>query len=227
VKIEALDHVALWTHDRDTLARFLCEHLGMHEIERTDAFTLVGADARRGKLTLFAAEDERRPGLLRRIGFAVPDLGRALARLPRVQAVERVSSREAHFRGPGGLALGVVERADVGEYDIDHVAFAVSDAAPARTELLGFGFELKGARLAASSAFVDLVEGRVDDAERPLFNHLGLRVRSAEEHIAEARKRGLEIADVVDAPNTYALFVYGPERIKLEYVEHKASFALA
>jgi hypothetical protein len=29
-----------------------------------------------------------------------------------------------------------------------------------------------------------------------------------------------------DAPNTDALFVYGPERIKLEYVEHKASFAL-
>jgi hypothetical protein len=32
--------------------------------------------------------------------------------------------------------------------------------------------------------------------------------------------------DIVDAPNTCALFVYGPERIKLEYVEHKASFAL-
>ncbi|HEX2110225.1 MAG TPA: VOC family protein [Gaiellaceae bacterium] len=225
MKIEALDHVALWTHDRDTLAQFVCEHLGMHEIERTDAFTLVGADARRGKLTLFVAEGERRPGLLRRIAFAVPDLARALARLPRGQAVERVGSREAHFRGPGGLGLGLVERAEVGEYDIDHVAFAVSDAAAARTELLGFGFELNGARLAAGAAFVDLLEGRVEETE-PLFNHLGLRVRSAEEHIAEARNRGLEIADVVDAPNTYALFVYGPERIKLEYVEHKASFAL-
>ena len=31
-------------------------HLGMHVIERTDDFTLVGADARRFKLTLFAAE---------------------------------------------------------------------------------------------------------------------------------------------------------------------------
>ncbi len=226
MKIEALDHVALWTHDRDTLARFLCEHLGMHEIDRTDAFTLVGADARRGKLTLFAAEGERRPGPLRRIAFAVPDLSRALARLPRGRAVERVGSQEAHFRGPGGLGLGLAERADVAEYDIDHVAFAVSDAAAAQVELLGLGFELKGGRLAAGSAFVDLLEGRIEEGKRPLFNHLGLRVRSADEHIAEARKRGLEIVDVVDAPNTSALFVYGPERIKLEYVEHKASFAL-
>jgi catechol 2,3-dioxygenase-like lactoylglutathione lyase family enzyme len=227
VRIEALDHVALWTHDPDGLARFLCQHFGMHEIERTDAFTLVGADARRGKLTLFAAEDDRPPGPLRRIAFAVPDLALALARLPREQAVERVGSREARFRGPGGLGLGLAERTDVAEYDLDHVAFAVADAAAARSELLGLGFELKSDRVAAGSAFVDLLEERIEEAERPMFNHLGLRVRSAEAHVAEARKRGLEIADVVDAPNTYALFVYGPERIKLEYVEHKASFALA
>ena len=35
-----------------------------------------------------------------------------------------------------------------------------------------------------------------------------------------------KIADIIDAANTYALFVWGPERIKLEYVEHKASFSL-
>jgi catechol 2,3-dioxygenase-like lactoylglutathione lyase family enzyme len=226
MKIEALDHVALWTHDRDTVARFLCDHMGMHEIERTDAFTLVGADARRGKLTLFAAEGERRPGRLRRVAFAVPKLARALARLPRDQVVQRVGPREARFDGPGKLALGLVERRDVAEHDIDHVAFAVSDAAAARIELLGLGFELEGDRLAAGSAFVDLLEEPIDDGGRPLFNHLGLRVRSADEHIAEAVRRGLEIADIVDAPNTHALFVYGPERIKLEYVEHKASFAL-
>ena len=34
------------------------------------------------------------------------------------------------------------------------------------------------------------------------------------------------IADVVDAANTYAVFVWGPERVKLEYVEHKPSFSL-
>jgi hypothetical protein len=51
-------------------------------------------------------------------------------------------------------------------------------------------------------------------------------VESADEHIKEAERRGLEIADVVDAANTYAVFVWGPDRIKLEYVEHKPSFSL-
>ena len=37
MKIEALDHVALWVADRDELANFACEHLGMHVIDRTDA----------------------------------------------------------------------------------------------------------------------------------------------------------------------------------------------
>ena len=62
--------------------------------------------------------------------------------------------------------------------------------------------------------------------EHSLLNHLGLRVTSAVEHIEEARRRKLEIADVIDGPNTLAVFVWGPERIKLEYVEHKASFSL-
>ncbi len=36
----------------------------------------------------------------------------------------------------------------------------------------------------------------------------------------------MEVADVVDAPNTYAVFVWGPERVKIEYVEHKPTFSL-
>ena len=43
----------------------------MHEIERTDTFTLVGADARRGKLTLFDAEGPREPGALERVVLRV------------------------------------------------------------------------------------------------------------------------------------------------------------
>src|SRR5437667_309157 len=56
VGVETLDHVALWVEDRDSIADFAVAHLGMHVIERTERFTLVGSDARRGKLTLFAAE---------------------------------------------------------------------------------------------------------------------------------------------------------------------------
>ena len=43
---------------------------------------------------------------------------------------------------------------------------------------------------------------------------------------ARARELGVEIADVVDAPNTYAVFLWGPERVKIEYVEHKPEFSL-
>ena len=32
--------------------------------------------------------------------------------------------------------------------------------------------------------------------------------------------------DVVDAANTLAVFLRGPDRIRLEYVEHKPEFAL-
>ena len=50
MQIETLDHVALWVEDTDALATFLTSHLGMHVIERNERFTLVGSDARRGKL---------------------------------------------------------------------------------------------------------------------------------------------------------------------------------
>jgi hypothetical protein len=34
------------------------------------------------------------------------------------------------------------------------------------------------------------------------------------------------VAEVKDAANTLAVFVWGPDRIKVEYVEHKPSFSL-
>jgi hypothetical protein len=51
-------------------------------------------------------------------------------------------------------------------------------------------------------------------------------VDSADGFRAEAESAGAEVADVVDAPNTYAVFVWGPEQVKLEYVEHKPAFSL-
>jgi catechol 2,3-dioxygenase-like lactoylglutathione lyase family enzyme len=227
MRIETLDHVALWVSDRDTLADFLTAHVGMRVIERTEKFTLVGSDARRGKLTLFEAEGEREPGSLLRVGLRVSSLKRALAQLPRKLEVERHAPGQVSFTAPERLGLGLVEAdGDLVEYDIDHVAFLVRDPAAAREELLGLGFSAANGRLRAGDSFVELVEGEAGEPVRPLLNHLGLRVESAADHISEARSRGLEIADIVDAPNTYAVFVWGPERIKLEYVEHKASFSL-
>jgi catechol 2,3-dioxygenase-like lactoylglutathione lyase family enzyme len=225
MRIETLDHVALWVADRQRLAGFLTDNLGMHVIERTDRFTLVGADARRGKLTLFSAEGKREPGALAYVGLRVADLDRALAALPGGLGIER-DGRTARFTGPESLGLALVEGDTSVDYDIDRVVFVVRDEATTREALGGLGFSLEGGRLTAGDAEIELVQGDPGVSEYPLLNHLGLRVESVEEHIAEARERGLEIADIVDAANTSAVFVWGPERIKLEYVEHKASFSL-
>jgi catechol 2,3-dioxygenase-like lactoylglutathione lyase family enzyme len=208
MNVDALDHVALWVEDRDALADFLVERFGMHVIERTDAFTLVGADARRGKLTLFAAEGPREPGVLGEIGICVP-----------------AGSGEGHTDAPGNVPVVAVETPGQ-PYDIDHVTFRVPDPDAAFEELASLGFAVEGDRLRAGEAYVDVESGNPGESDRPLLNHLGLLVQSADEHIEEARRRRLDIANIVDAANTYALFVWGPSGIKLEYVEHKATFSL-
>ena len=225
MRVETLDHVALWVRDRDALAGFLTTSLGMHVVDRTERFTLVGSDARRGKLTLFAADGDREPGALVRVGLGVGDLEAAVSALPGDVALERLDG-EVRFEAPEGLGLALVERHDGIDYDIDHVVLGVREPASVRERLGELGFDVDGERISAGTAGIRLVPGDGRESERPLLNHLGLLVASAEAHIAEARQLGLEIADIVDAANTYAVFVWGPERIKLEYVEHKASFSL-
>ena len=44
----------------------------------------------------------------------------------------------------------------------------------------------------------------------PLLNHLAVLVDSAREVQATAERRGLEVDDVKDAPNTFAVFLRGP-----------------
>ena len=225
MQIETLDHVALWVGDRDRLAEFLVAHAGMHVVDRTERFTLVGSDARRGKLTLFAADGPRDPGVLARVGLRVFDLDEALAALPSDAHVERVNGR-AELDAGEGLRLAFVEVDEGVAYDLDHVVFRVPDPDATFAQLAALGFESENGRLRAGDSWILLEQGDPAESERPLLNHLGLRVESAEEHIEEAERRGLEIADVVDAPNTYAVFLWGPDRIKLEYVEHKPTFSL-
>ena len=243
MQIETLDHVALWVGDRDRLAEFLVAHAGMHVVDRTERFTLVGSDARRaksfslpaccsagsdarrGKLTLFAADGPRDPGVLARVGLRVFDLDEALAALPSDAHVERVNGR-AELDAGEGLRLAFVEVDEGVAYDLDHVVFRVPDPDATFAQLAALGFESENGRLRAGDSWILLEQGDPGESERPLLNHLGLRVESAEEHIEEAERRGLEIADIVDAANTYAVFLWGPDRIKLEYVEHKPTFSL-
>jgi catechol 2,3-dioxygenase-like lactoylglutathione lyase family enzyme len=221
-----LDHVALWVADRDTLAAFVCDHLGMHVIERSDEFTLVGADARKGKLTLFAADGPRDAGVLTRVVLRVSGLDAAVARLPAGLPVER-SDRLARFQGPEGLGLGLTGATRGLEYDIDHVVLRVPDPGRTARRLAELGFARRDGALAVADKDVRLEGGGGGwDSPRPLLNHLALLVDSAEELRRHAEERGLEVEKVVDAENTLAVFLRGPDGILIEYVEHKPGFSL-
>jgi catechol 2,3-dioxygenase-like lactoylglutathione lyase family enzyme len=221
---KSLDHVALWVADREPLAQFLCDHFGMHVIERGDDFTLVGADARKGKLTLFDAPGTREPGVLARVVLRVQDLEAAAAALPPTLGAERHDGQVA-LMGPQSLSLGVVARPGT-DYDLDHVVLRVPDPDGTAAALAELGFERDAdGALAVADKQLRLEKGG-SAAERPLLNHIALLVDSAEGVRAEAERRGLEIEKFVDAKNTLAVFVWGPDRILLEYVEHKPGFSL-
>ena len=228
---ETLDHVALWVADRDTIAEFATSRVGMHVVDRTDAFTLVGSNARRGKLTLFAAEGPREQGALKHVALRVASLDDALQGLDGVD-VERPRAGEAYFDVSEGLRLGLVEAPTDVDYDLDHVAlFSSSPEDTARAyERFGFSAAETGPsgtpRVEVGGAYVEFHEGHPGEPEKPLLNHLAVLVDSAEQHIEEARELGLEIDNIVDAANTYAVFVWGPERVRVEYVEHKPTFSL-
>jgi catechol 2,3-dioxygenase-like lactoylglutathione lyase family enzyme len=207
-----LDHVALWVSDRERVSAAAIERVGLRVIEQTERFTLLGGtDARRGKLTLFDADGPRERGPLRRIGLRVPSL----------------DGREALVDLGEGLELRLVEADTDVDLDLDHVVLEATDveAAVAGWEELGF-VAVGDGRLEIGGAALVLEPGSPGVPERPLLNHLGVLVESVEEHQAAAEELGVEIDDLVDAPNTIALFVWGPDRVKLEYVEHKASFSL-
>lgn len=222
---KTIDHVALWVADRDRIADFLEERLTMHVIERTDKFTLMGTDARRGKLTLFAEEGPRERGALKHVAFRVNDLEAALAELEGLE-VEREDGA-VYYDVHEGLRLGVVEGETDVDYDLDHVAlFSASPEETAKT-YAQFGFApVDETRVEVGGAFVEFHPGDPGDPEKPLLNHLAVLVDSADETLDDAKNAGIDVADVVDAPNTLAVFVWGPEHVKIEYVEQKPTFAL-
>jgi catechol 2,3-dioxygenase-like lactoylglutathione lyase family enzyme len=229
--VRRLDHVALWVAERETIVGFAVAHLGMHAIERTDRFTLIGSDARRGKLTLFDAPGPRERGVLEHVALRVSDLDAARAALPAELEVAEQDGIVA-FDVAEGLRLALAQGTTDVEYDLDHVALLTREPERAADAWLPLGFEpaapgASGApRVDVGGAFLELRPGRAPETEQPLLNHLGVLVESAEEWREQAEDLGVEVADVVDAPNTYAVFVLGPEGVKLEYVEHKPSFSL-
>ena len=112
----------------------------MHVIEETDTFTLVGVDAKLGKLTLFDAEGPRERGSIEHIALRVGTSTRRSPGLP--QAAARRSARTAAgaLRGAGRPAAraGRARRVD---FDLDHVLLRLPDREAALAELEGMGFE--------------------------------------------------------------------------------------
>jgi len=228
-----LDHVAYWVAERDPIADFLTSYLGMHVIDRTETFTLLGSNARRGKLTLFNAEGPREQGAVKHVALRVSDFDTALAALPDGLDVERARRGEAYFDvGAEGVRLGLVEAETDVDYDLDHVALLSDTPEETAREYASLGFVPAASgpsgapRVEVGGAFVEFHLGEPGTPERPLLNHLAVLVDSADEHIAAANDLGVEIDDVVDAPNTYAVFLQGPEHVRVEYVEHKPTFSL-
>jgi catechol 2,3-dioxygenase-like lactoylglutathione lyase family enzyme len=220
----SLDHVALWVDEREPLATFLCDHLGMHVIEETDTFTLVGIDAKLGKLTLFDAAGPRQRGALERVVLRVNDLDSALGALP-FDTLRRDDGIAA-FEAPAGLPLGLVE-ADGRDFDLDHVVLSLEDPEAAAQRLEEMGFERRpDGSVGAGDRHVRVVRGSAADGGRPLLNHLALLVDDARGIREVAEGAGLEVDDVKDAKNTFAVFLRGPEGVRIEYVEHKPGFAL-
>jgi len=219
VQPKTLDHVAFWVTDREPVAQFLERHLGMHVIALEANFTLMGSDARRGKLTLFDADGPREQGAFQHVALRVSDLAAARAQLP--------EGTPDVFEAGDGIRITLVEAPTDVEYDLDHVALSSSDPEATAEEYVRYGFDFAGpARVQVGGAYVEFHPGTPGQPERPLLNHLAVLVDSADEVIADAGELGIEVESVVDAANTYAAFLWGPERVRIEYVEHKPTFSL-
>ncbi len=232
MKVQKLDHVALYMNDRDTAAVFLTSSLGFHIVDRTDRYTLVGAGGRIGKLTLFDAPNgtEPSPGAIERVTIRVADPASAAARLPREANIEQRNG-EYRFIGPEGLPLALVQgEGDFVDYDLDGLTLRSGDPEEAARGFVDMGFALgeSAATVAAGEYRLRLVPATSESASTGggMLFHVGCLVESAEVHRREAEERGLEVQDFVEGPNTLAVFVRGPEDVSVEYVEHKPSFSL-
>ena len=221
MKPKILDHVAFWVADREPIVDFLTQHVGMHVIDRQDAFTLIGSDARRGKLTLFTAEGPREQGAFKHVALRVSNLDHALEDLPEGDEVELGE----------GVRVRLVEAPTDVEYDLDHVALYSAEPDQTAQEYTELGFNPAGPsaegnpRVEVGGAYVEFHPGDPGDAEKPLLNHVAVLVDEVDPVIAEAEERHI-VDNVVDAANTRAVFVCGPEHVRIEYVQHKPGFAL-
>lgn len=211
-----IDHVALWVADRETDTRRIHDLFDVEILEQTDEFTLIGADPELGKLTLFDAEGPREQSQLMGIAFREPG---------------REDARDLHVgEGLHLYRLGMPEASNV---DLDHVSLRVADSESSALRWVELGFERvdprvePSARVKLGESFIELTPGTALPTERPLLNHIGLLVDSIDPYVNGDVDVDLDILEVVDAENSRAVFVQGPDEVKIELIEHKPSFAVS
>jgi hypothetical protein len=213
-----LDHVALYLSDPETVAGRILAQLPFRVIEESDEFVLLGRDPEYGKLTLFTADDSRprEPGVLRSVGVGVP-----CAATERTLYLDEELRLELHVGDPDG------------EVEVDRVSLRVPNPEQSARRWLELGFEPAprsptGALcVRVGEQFLELHPGSLRETTRPLLNHLGVLVESFDALQRSVEELHLDVNKVVDAENSRALFVTGPDGVELEYIEHKPSFALA
>jgi catechol 2,3-dioxygenase-like lactoylglutathione lyase family enzyme len=231
VKIQKLDHIALYMSDRDAAADFLTSHLDFHVVDRTDRYTLVGAGSRVGKLTLFDAPENIEPsrGPIERVNIRVADPETAASRLPAEANVESWDGGYL-FTGPEGLPLALVPwQGDLTDYDLEGLVLGSADPAGSARDFIKMGFAPgeDAVTVRAGEYRLRLVTSATGVERQDMLYHIGCLVDSAQDQRREAEEQGFEIQDWVEGPNTVAVFVRGPEGVSIEYVEHKPTFSLS
>ena len=218
-----LDHVAIHVRDRDAFAQSLTSQLDVHVIERTDHFTLVGAHADHGKLTLLDAVDDRDPTPNRIVSLVLAESPGTAGSPPLVLQ--------------GGLVLTFANIDDLGSAWADtprHALVAVAvraDDPQAAAAQLQAGHELRIGTVGHDHAVLDVGEedghGRItltrehwgDDDRPSMLDHVGIRVTDAQARREQFEQAGATIEKWVDAEHSRAVFVAGPEGLLIEYVE--------
>lgn len=218
VDLLALHDVGLAVSDAGAMARFLCEHLAMHELDRTPDRVVLSAADGATTLSLIPAGGPGPPAASGRLVLRVADVEGAAAALPAATVVAGDRFERADFPGPEGIGLGFTLVAGGGiDFDVDHLVLRVADADATRVALAEAGFVPRAQSLNVAGKYITLAAPTGAGARLPL-HHVTVRVDSVEAVAASARAANFEIAEPGDG-GTLAVVVPGPERIRLQFVE--------
>lgn len=231
METSTLDHVALRVADRSATTLELLERLDVHVIEHTDRFTLIGADADHGKLTLLDAIAGEHP-VPGRLGSLVLAETRGVAPPPPLVLGCGLVITFAALDELGAEWIDTPRHALVG------LTLCVVDP-PIAAAHLEFDHQMHVCAVTPEHAVVDVGDGvaagRItlmreawgDRGAAEMLDHVGIRVPDVRHRRAQIEAAGLDVERWVEAPHSLAAFVAGPEQLLLEFVELTAPLELA